>query len=99
MGRSSKISEKEEELIIEAEIKAEMEAENKVVQNLKSFGIEEATKLASSFIPKDDKETSNYNVMYVASDKSVFFKSNEGLARRHAIRNKLELFTVKPVKK
>lgn len=78
----------------------------------KKFGIEEATKLASSYIPKEDKDrysvveksgievtTDNYDVMFVTSDKNVFFKSKEGQARNHANKFKLELFTVKPEKK
>lgn len=79
---------------------------------VKKFGIEEATKLASSYIPKDDKDrytvvekngdqitSDNYDVMFVTSDKNVFFKSKEGQARNHANKFKLELFTVKPGEK
>lgn len=104
--------EKEEELKIEAEIKAEMEAEKKAKNKPESFGIKEATKLASSYVPKDKEgrysieekdgqevATDNYDVMFVTSDKNVFFKSKEGQARNHANKFKLELFTVKPVKK
>lgn len=104
--------EKEEELKIEAEIKAEMEAEKKAKNKPESFGIKEATKLASSYVPKSNKDrystverggieevTDNYDVMFVTSDKNVFFKSKEGQARNHANKFKLELFTVKPVKK
>lgn len=112
MGESTKNSEQEEERKIEAEIKAEEEAAKKAAKKPESFGIKEAEKLASSYIPKgkegrysiEEKDgvevtTDNFDVMYVTSDKNVFFKNKEGQARNHANKFKLELFTVKPVKK
>ena len=112
MGEPNKTSEQEEERKIEAEIKAEEEAAKKAAKKPESFGIKEATKLASSYIPKgkdgrysieekdgEEVTTDNFDVMYVTSDQNVFFKSKEGQARNHANKYKLELFTVKPVKK
>ena len=75
----------------------------------KTFGQDEANKLALSLVPKDEKvrygETPSgklidrFDVLFVTSDKNVFFKSKEGQARNHASRNKLELFTVKNISK
>lgn len=73
----------------------------------KIFGMEEAKKLASSYIPEDeskrymvvqkdgkDVNVDQFDVMYVTSDKNVFYKANEGEARSHARKNKLELFKI-----
>jgi hypothetical protein len=74
----------------------------------KKFGQEEAAKLAASYVPKDEEkryeivfkdgdkdiQIDKFDVMYVTSDKNVFFKWNEGQARVHARDQKLELFTI-----
>lgn len=73
----------------------------------KEFGQKEAEKLAASYVPKDeekryetvfkdgkDVQMDKFDVIYVTSDKNVFFKWNEGQARIHARDQKLELFRI-----
>lgn len=70
--------------------------------------LEDAKKLAEKFLPKDEskrfekgmhgnKEVNidKFDVMYVTSDGTVFYKQNEGSARAHSRERKLELFEVK----
>lgn len=64
----------------------------------------DAEKLAKSYVKGDQFETiikdgeevqmSKYDVIYVTSDKNVFFKWNEGSARNHARNKGLKLFKV-----
>lgn len=75
----------------------------------KGFGQDEANKLALSLVPKDDKirygktpggtTLDRYDILYVTSDKNVFFKDKRGQAQNHASKFKLQLFTVQNTKK
>ena len=75
----------------------------------KVFGQDEANKLALSLVPKDEKvrygkgpdgkTLDRFNILFVTSDKNVFFKDKEGQARNHASKFKLQLFTVQNTKK
>lgn len=93
MGRPKKQPESEAALVEEAS---------------KGFGQKEADKLAASYIPNDEEKRyrtiikdgeemkeDKYDVIYVTSDKNVFFKMNEGEARSHANKLKLQVFEVK----
>lgn len=59
------------------------------------FGQSEAAELAASYLPNDGKFDAAHKVIWVTSDKSVFYAHNHGAARTHADRNNLKLFKVK----
>jgi hypothetical protein len=96
------MSDSKQDKVVNKEVKA-----TKKIQP-KEFGQQEAEKLAASYVPKEEEkryenafidgkdiQVDKFDVMYVTSDKNVFFKKNEGSARTHARNNKLELFTIK----
>lgn len=84
------------------------ESAEPVSKNLGVFGQKEADILAASYVPKDDAKryhtvmrygneivTDRFDIMYVTSDGNVFTKHKEGMARTHARKQKIEVFTVK----
>lgn len=68
---------------------------------------EQAKKFAQAYILKDEDryetiikdnkevKADKCDIMFVTSDKNVFFKQHEGSARAHARRNGLKVFEVK----
>lgn len=100
MGRGRK--KKDSELDNSKKATTEKKVVAKTIENMS-----DAKEHAIKYLPGDDKRYStavingeevqvdNYDIMYVTSDKNVFYKANEGDARSHANKKKLQLFEVK----